>query len=100
MTEKWKCVHATYVAGFGIVPPGKILEFAEGNAPLKVKALFEKVSDNVAEEERKKAEAQKDMTFRAKVERLKDMKVPIPKGANKEQIDELFRKHIETVEVG
>lgn len=96
-TEKWKCRHPAYVAGFGVVAAGQIIEFAPGGAPPKVKALFERISDAEARKAKEDAEAKEDMTFRAKVERLKDMKIPIPKGANKAQIDELFDRHVSTV---
>ena len=95
----WICKSAAYVQGHGVVRPGARVEFAESEVNDRIRRLFApETPEDVAEAEEREAE-EKDMTFRAKVERLKAMKVKLPPRVNKAQVDALFKEHCEKVEL-
>ena len=95
----WICKSAAYVPGRGIVRPGARVEFADSEVDDRIRRLFDpETPKDKAESEEKEAE-EKDMAFRAKVERLKAMKVKLPPRVNREQVDALFKEHCEKVDL-
>lgn len=99
MTKQWKCKQAAYVSGFGIVRPGKIIDIEDGCEPEIVKIDFECMTQSQVNDEKEKTADEEDMTFAAKIERLKDMKIRMPRGMKKKEIERLFEEHISKVEL-
>lgn len=99
--KKYRCVLSCYMSGFGIVRAGQVIEFGDDAAKSsRVKKNFVCMTkDDIRKDEDKKA-LEKDLTYKAKVERLKDAKVNVPRNVSKETIDKLFKEHIEKVSVG
>ena len=86
--------------GYGCVRPGTVIDAAESakNDPRFAKNFAPLGADEAEAKAEKEAE-ERDPSFRAKVERLKDMKVKIPRGANRETIDRLFAENVGKVEL-
>lgn len=99
MVRTWRCNSSSYVDGFGCVRPGKTIDVDDDSVTDMIKSNFTCLDNDEVKAEKDKEEAERDMAYRAKVERLKDMKVKIPRDATREQIEALFEEHVSKVEL-
>lgn len=72
---------------------GEKVELDDEQVTDRVRALFTCMTpDEIADDAKKEVDSH-DMTFKVKMQRLKQMNITIPRGANKETIDRLFDEH-------
>lgn len=95
----WICKNNCYLEGYGCINAGTTIDVDEDAVTPRLEKNFARLEEKEAEAKKEQAELENDMTFKAKVQRLKELKVKIPQRPTKEVIDKLFAEHAEKTEL-